>query len=195
MEPFEVYKLYMALKLHFTTDTYDITEYKGAVRAKKETFLKRKDLTSIRKLARDYKRKEIIDLLVANFVTGDKWGGLFDQSCVDNYKKFLTRRKQMLYNLNADLDLILFRMEKDGIESALKDEGHPLIFRMYMAGDIKIESLVIIEKLFPFIDAYADDFVLESICRLINKYKPFVRFDKDDVKQRYSGKIQQCLNQ
>jgi len=195
MEPFEVYKLYMALKLHFTTDTYDITEYKGAVRAKKETFLKRKDLTSIRKLARDYKRKEIIDLLVANFVTGDKWGGLFDQSCVDNYKKFLTRRKQMLYNLNADLDLILFRMEKDGIESVLKDEGHPLIFRMYMAGDIKIESLVIIEKLFPFIDAYANDFVLESICRLINKYKPFVRFDKDDVKQRYSGKIQQCLNQ
>ena len=193
MEPFEVYKLYMALKLHFTTDSYDITEYNGAVRARKETFLKRKDLTSIRKLARDYKRTEVIALLVANFVSGDKWGGIFDQSCVETYKKYLTRHQQLLYNLNVDLDLILFRMEKDGIESALKDEGHPLLFRMYMAGEIKLETLVVIEKLYPFVDEYANDFVLEELCRLVKKYKVFVRFDKEDVKHRYSGKIEQCL--
>lgn len=193
MEPFEVYKLYLALKLHFTTDAYDISEYKGAVRAKKETFLKRKDLTSIRKLARDYDRDEVVNLLVANFVSGDRWGGLFDESCVFNYKNYLTKHKKLLYNLNADLDLILFRMEKDGLESALSDEGHPLIFRMYMAGDISLESIVMIEKLYPFIEQYKNDFVLEDICRLVKKYKPFVKFDKDDIKLRYSGKLQKCL--
>ena len=45
MDPFDVYKLYLALKLHFTTESYDKTKTKGDVRGKKETFLKRKDLT------------------------------------------------------------------------------------------------------------------------------------------------------
>ena len=53
MEPFTVYKLYLALKLHFTTDSYDITKHKGTVRGKKETILERKDITAIRKLAID----------------------------------------------------------------------------------------------------------------------------------------------
>jgi len=68
MDPFDVYKLYLALKLHFTTESYDITKHKGVVRGKRDTFLQRKDLTAIRKLARDFSKKEIIELLVANFV-------------------------------------------------------------------------------------------------------------------------------
>lgn len=195
MEPFTVYKLYLALKLHFTTDSYDITKHKGAVRGKKETFLKRKDLTAIRKLARDYKKKEIIDLLVANFVSGNKWGGIFDEFCIENYKKFLTTRKRMLYNLDTDLDNMLFRMERDNIKSVTNEGEHPLIFKMFMGGDIKLETLVIMEKLYPFIEDYTNDFVLEDICRLVRKYKPFVHIDKDEVKQRFAGKFAQCLNQ
>ena len=37
MEPFEVYKLYLAIKLHFTTKSYDVVKYKGKVRVKQET--------------------------------------------------------------------------------------------------------------------------------------------------------------
>ena len=44
MEPFDVYKIYLSLKLHFTTDSYDITKHKYAAKGRKETFLKRKDL-------------------------------------------------------------------------------------------------------------------------------------------------------
>ena len=59
MDPFEVYKLYLALKLHFTTEKYDITKTRGGVKASEKAFLKRKDIISMRKLARDYKKKEI----------------------------------------------------------------------------------------------------------------------------------------
>ena len=82
MDPFDVYKIYLALKLHFTTESYDITKHKFAAKGKKETFLKRKDLMVLRKLARDFQRQEIIDILVANFVTGDRWGGMFDMVLV-----------------------------------------------------------------------------------------------------------------
>jgi len=194
MDPFDVYKLYLALKLHFTTESYDITKHKGVVRGKRETFLQRKDLTAIRKLARDFSKKEIIDLLVANFVSGNKWGGIFDENCKNNYKDYLTTRKRLLYNLDTDLDNILFRMEKEGAKSAMEGT-HPLIFRMYMGGDIKLETLVIMEKIYPFVEDYKNDFVLSDFCLLVQKYKPFVHIDKDNVKQRFAGKFAQCLNQ
>lgn len=189
MEPFEVYRVYLALKLHFTTKSYDITKTLGAVTGKKETFLKRKDLTSIRKLARDFKRSEIIDILVANFASGDKWGGVFDSECIETYKKWLTNKKRMLYNFNTDLDNILFRMEKDELKSAINEGTHPLIFRMYMGRDISLETLVMLEKLRPFVEKYYDDFVLEEACLLISKYKPFVQFDKDKVNLQYMEKL------
>ena len=86
MEPFDVYKIYLSLKLHFTTDSYDITKHKYAAKGRKETFLKRKDLMVIRKLARDFSREEIINILIANFVSGDKWGGMFDAEAMERYK-------------------------------------------------------------------------------------------------------------
>jgi hypothetical protein len=189
MEPFEVYRLYLALKLHFTTKSYDITKTKGAVRAKKETFLKRKDLTSIRKMARDFKRSEVIDILVANFVSGDKWGGIFDAGLLETHKKWLTSKQRMLYNFSTDLDNILFRMEKDGVKSAIHEGSHPLIFRMIMGRDINLETVVMLEKLRPFVSEYKDDFVLEDTCLLVSKYKPFVRFDKEKINSQHTEKL------
>ena len=189
MEPFEVYKVYLALKLHFTTKSYDITKTKGAVRAKKETFLKRKDLTSIRKMARDFKRSEVIDILVANFVSGDKWGGIFDAGLLETHKKWLTSKQRMLYNFSTDLDNILFRMEKDGVKSAIHEGSHPLIFRMIMGRDINLETVVMLEKLRPFVSEYKDDFVLEDTCLLVSKYKPFVRFDKEKINSQHEEKL------
>ena len=188
MKPFEVYRLYLALKLHFTTPGYDITKTKGAVKANYESFLRRKDLTSIRKLARDYKRSEVIELLVSNFIV-DECANIFDSQFTANYKKWLTTQQRMLYNFNTDLDNILFRMEKDQVKSAMNEGTHPLIFRMYMGRDVNLETLVMLEKLRPFVSKYKDDFVLESVCLLISKYKPFVRFDKDSVNQKHMEKL------
>jgi hypothetical protein len=189
MEPFEVFRVYLALKLHFTTKDYDITKTDGAVRGKKETFLKRKDLTSIRKLARDYKRADIVDILVANFVDGNKWGGVFDTQCIETYKKWLTTKQKMLYNFSTDLDNVLFRMEKDNLKSAITEGTHPLIFRMFMGREINLETLVMLEKLRPFVDKYSNDFVLEEMCLLVSKYKPFVRFDKDYVNDKHTEQL------
>jgi hypothetical protein len=189
MEPFEVFRVYLALKLHFTTKDYDITKTDGAVRGKKETFLKRKDLTSIRKLARDYKRADIVDILVANFVDGNKWGGVFDTQCIETYKKWLTTKQKMLYNFSTDLDNVLFRMEKDNLKSAITEGTHPLIFRMFMGREVNLETLVMLEKLRPFVDKYSNDFVLEEMCLLVSKYKPFVRFDKDYVNDKHTEQL------
>jgi hypothetical protein len=194
MTAFEVYKLYAALRLHFTDPKYDITVTKGRIGNLRASFEKRKDTKYMYDLACTYKRSEIIEILVANFVSGNETANIYTGNFLDNYKNYLTRRKRMLYTLDTDLDNILFRMEKEGSKSAMEGT-HPLIFRMYMGGDIQIETLVIMEKLYPYVEDYANDFVLEHICLLVKKYRPFVRFDKDNVKQRFAGKFAQCLNQ
>jgi hypothetical protein len=194
MNTYDVYKLYAALRLHFTDPNYDISVTKGRMRNLRAAFEKRKDTNYMTQLACEYSRKEIIDILVANFITGEQTANVYTGNFIENYKNYLTRRKRMLYNLDTDLDNILFRMEKEQSKSCLEGT-HPLIFRMYMGGDIKLETLVIMEKLYPYVEDYTNDFVLEHICLLVKKYKLFVRFDKDNVKQRFAGKFAQCLNQ
>ena len=39
---FDVYKVYLGVKLHFTTDSYDYIKYGGKTNAKLDTFKKKK---------------------------------------------------------------------------------------------------------------------------------------------------------
>lgn len=177
MEPFEVYRLYLALKLHFTKKDYNITKTKGAVRASQNAFLKRKDLTAMRKLARDYKRREIIDLLVANFVSGDKWGGVFDANAKETYEMWKSRKHKLDYIFEQDIAKIELEMEKEGIANPFTSEDgyHPLIYRLYFGHLISIETLVVLDKIYNYVTMDSDDIFLEDVSMLIKKYRPFVQ--------------------
>ena len=52
MSPFEAYKLYTAIKNHFTTESYDYFKYNGKVRASEHTFETRKDKYMFYKLSK-----------------------------------------------------------------------------------------------------------------------------------------------
>lgn len=190
IEPFEVYKLYLALKLHFTKKEYDITQTKGAVKVKQETFLKRKDLTAIRKLARDYKRSEIIDFLVSNFVSGEKWGGLFDVEANRIYKDWLSRKAKREYIFEQDVAKIELEMQKNSIDNPFveKNSQHPLTFKLYFANMITIETVVLLDKVFNFVDIDTDDVFIGDVSLIIKKYRPFVKLT-DKMKS-----VAQCLN-
>lgn len=186
MDPFEVYKLYLALKLHFTTEKYDITKTRGAVKASEKAFLKRKDIIAMRKLARDYKKKEVIDLLVANFVSGDRWGGMFDTQSSEIYKEWKARKSRRDYQFEQDLELIKLEMEKQSISDPfVADQGqHALVYRLYLGKKITIETLVLLDKLFDFSYKENDDIFLKDVSMLIRKYRPFVKLTD---KMRYVG--------
>ena len=58
-EGFDAYKVYLALKQHFTSN-YDYFKYNGKVRAGEESFLKRNDRFFFRKLSKKYDKEELI---------------------------------------------------------------------------------------------------------------------------------------
>ena len=191
MDEFSVYKMYIALKLHFTTDNYDVSAQKGKVRASRQAFAKRKDLYSIKKVSKTYSDEEVANFLIANFTSGDRWGGLFDSEASERYQEWKKRTESLTYIFTNDLEILMLELEKENIsiEDAFKitKSQHPYIIKAFLRKTITLETLVILEKIFPFVGYFdkniGDDVMWPDISRLIRKYKPFLRFDKE----KYNG--------
>jgi hypothetical protein len=64
---FETYKYFMAIKLHLTTDRYDVFETNGRVSGSRETFDKRNDRFLFEKLGNKFNTpRELIEYFVSN---------------------------------------------------------------------------------------------------------------------------------
>lgn len=191
MNEYSVYKMYIALKLHFTTDNYDVIKQKGKVRASREAFAKRKDIFSIRKISKNYSDEEVANFLVANFTSGDRWGGLFDAEANERYVEWQKRVQSLSYIFSNDLDAMIEELESENktFEQAFEitKNQHPYIIKAYLRKTITLETLVILEKINPFLDKFdtylKTDIMWPDIARLIRKYKPFLQIDKE----KYNG--------
>lgn len=187
MDEFSVYKMYIALKLHFTTDAYDVIKQKGRVRASRQAFAKRTDLFSIKKISKNYSDEEVANFLVANFVSGDRWGGMFDTEAGQRYTLWKKKIESLSYNFSQDLDNLIQECEDSGIDPktifVVSKGQHPYIIKAFLRKTIGIETLVILERLTGFIkifDAEVNDTIVwPDISRLIKKYKPFLVIDME----------------
>ena len=197
MKPFEVYRYYLALRLHFTTDQYDVIKQKGRVRASEKSFLMRKDLLSIRKVADTYSDKDVVDFLVANFVSGDRWGGIFDSESKDRYLLWKRRIESMSYTFKKDISYLNTQMIKQGKE--FKDcliggkNEHPFILKSFFRNSISIETLVILNKIYDYVPlfdtAYRDDLMWPDLSRVIKKYLPFLNIKKEKYDEIFRATI------
>lgn len=180
MESFDVYRLYMSLKLHFTKENYDITKQRSMVSCKKETFMKRKDILLFRKLAKKMNREELINFFVANFVAGHN--GLFDAGADEIYREWKIRQEKLTYQFTQDLSTIFLEAEKQRKDPLVSYDGqHPIVMKLYLGKKIAIESIIILDKLFDFVyanDTLSEDFVWKDFTHLVKKYRIFIRIDR-----------------
>jgi hypothetical protein len=189
MDAFQVYKYYLALKLHFTTDKYDVIKQKGKVRASRQAFAKRSDLFAINKIAKKYSDEEVANFLIANFVSGDRWGGVFDADARETYLEWKKRIEGLTYTFNRDLDNLELEMEQNNLSVenlfSVSKDSHPYIIKAYLRKSITIETLVILDKILNLIEKYDtevnDTIVYPDISRLVKKYRPFLKFDLEKL--------------
>lgn len=187
MDAFQAYRYYLALKLHFTTDSYDVVKHKGRVKASRDSFMKRRDLYAINKIAKTYNDEEIVNFLVSNFVSGNKWGGVFDAEANQTYISWKKKIESLTYTFKNDMRKILNEYELMSFDSnivfSLQKNQHPYIIRGYMSGEISLETLVILNKLYNFCDkfdnAIEEQYVWPDISRLVRKYNPFLKVDRE----------------
>jgi len=199
MSPFDVYRSYLALKLHFTTDQYDVIKQQGRVKASKQSFYKRKDLFAIKKISETLQDKEVVDFLIANFISGDRWGGVFDIESKKNYLEWKRRIESISYTFTKELSLIADKLDKFNLEfkyAFISSKDHPLILKMYLKKIVSIETLVILNKLNNFTDQMdvdlKDDIMWPDVSRLINKYSPFLNINKEKYDSIVRARIGHC---
>ena len=99
--PFETYQSYLSMKSHFTNRKYDFFRYGGKSRATIASFNKRKDKYWFEKTSRKYSDEQIVDFLLANFVTTDNpknlWIGEIINSGERTYADWTRRQQSVSY--------------------------------------------------------------------------------------------------
>jgi hypothetical protein len=182
MSPFETYKHYLSLKSHFTNPKYDFFKYGAKTRASVTSFNKRTDKYFFEKTSRKYSDKEVVDFLVANFVSTDNpqnlWIGQIINSGERTYAEWMRRQQSLSYLFKEQSTELFSETELNDVFNCTK--GHPPILKRFLSGRLFIENFVIYDKIFHFskdFDKKLLDPVWETVSLKISKYKPFLNID------------------
>ena len=180
--PYETYQTYLSMKSHFTNPKYDFFKYGGKSRATVSSFNKRKDKYWFEKTSRKYSDQEILDFLLSNFITANNpqnlWIGEIINSGERNYSEWMKRQQSLTYLFKEQLEGLLSEKKLDEVFDCSK--GHPLILKKYLGGDLSLETLIILEKIFSFVkkfDKSIKDPVWETVSLKIKKYIPFININ------------------
>ena len=180
--PFETYQTYLSMKSHFTNRKYDFFKYGGKSRATMSSFNKRKDKYWFEKTSRKYSDEEVLDFLLANFVNADTpqnlWIGEIINSGERTYAEWMKRRQSLTYIFREQSEKLLSETDLEKLFSCSK--GHPLVLKRYLGGEISLETLMILEKVFSFakdFDKKLQDPVWETVSLKLRKYSPFLNIN------------------
>ena len=180
--PFETYQTYLSMKSHFTNPKYDFIKYGGKSRATMSAFNKRKDKYWFEKTSRKYSDEEVVNFLLANFVTTDNpqnlWIGEIINSGERTYADWMKRQQSLSYMFKEQSKKLLSEKELEEIFNCSK--GHPPILKKYLGGEISLETFVIFEKIFSFgkkFNRKLKDPVWETVSMKMKKYIPFLNIN------------------
>ena len=186
--PFETYQSYLSMKSHFTNRKYDFFRYGGKSRATMASFNKRKDKYWFEKTSRKYSDGEIVDFLLANFVTTDNpknlWIGEIINSGERTYADWMRRKQSISYLFKEESEKLLEHSKLAELFECGK--GHPIILKRFLGGDISLETFVIYDIIFAFSEKFDEklfDPVWETVSLKIRKYKPFLNINVFNFKK------------
>lgn len=179
MSPFEAYKLYLALKQHFTTSSYDFFKYNGKVRATQTSFETRRDKYMFYKLS---KREDPLHYLVSILSNEPEvWvGEIFEPKYEQMYKDFLKNKESLTYTFRNDIDQLLEDFDKN---FEVPDGQYPYLLQLYTRNKISRETFIIIQDCVRFFSKWnkevTDPVLWPKIALNCKKFWPFMQYDKD----------------
>jgi hypothetical protein len=178
---FQLYIAYLALKNHFTKDSYDFHKYQGKVGASASAFENRKDRYAFQKLSR---HRDAFGVLFANILHHpDVWIGAItsDNAGEQIYSVWKKRQESLSYSFKEELKKI------GNIDDALfvEPNGQPALLKMMITNQLSIETVCLLQaclNFIPYWDAEMEPVVWTDHRRRIVKYLPFLEFDRDKIK-------------
>ena len=190
MDGFKAYRYYLAIKLHFTTDRFNVFQNRGSVRGTREAFNARNDRYIFEKLAsKRQDDKEIIQFFVANFAYGNDQAIYAGQEAEDNYLQWQKRKQSMTKIFVDNLATLITHIELNKLKPTaifqFTENEYPVALKLFVGGKIAIETLNIIDDMTGMLDDWVIHpsvrYIWEDEMRRIKKLTGFVKYDKIKV--------------
>jgi len=189
---FDVFKVYLAIKLHFTTESYDYHKYEGQVNCKLDTFTKRNDRYFFHKLSTRYSKDDILDFFVSNFlIDSNKWiGNLTRNDGKDVYLDWKKRKESFDYYFRNDCVSILndFNARNLSFDNGFHvySGQHPRFLQLVLSKKISYETAVVFNNTIQFSNQW-DRQINEKVVwpvqsQRLKKYKAFVKYNETAIK-------------
>lgn len=189
LSAFAVYCEYMAIKLHFSSKSYDYFKYNASVKADPASFETKKDRFYFEKIKRKYagKKSSITGFFLSNLKSNPKkWiGELTDESSSIVYKEWQAYQESLTYNFKEEISKLESILDgKDPNSLILIEDGqHPKLLELHYSGQISEETLIIMNRILKFFGYWnkniEDSIIWPNTFHILKKYEPFITFDLD----------------
>ena len=196
MDGFKAYRYYLAIKLHFTTDKFDVFQNRGNVKGTREAFNARNDRYIFEKLAQKHSDdKEIIQFFVSNFAYGNDTAIYAGQEAEDNFMQWNKRKQSITKIFVDDLATLLTHIETNRLKHSaifeFTEDEYPVALKMFVGGKIAIETLRIIDDFTGIIEKWNQNlsvrYIWDSEMRRIKKLTGFVKYDKIKIEKIFTA--------
>ena len=200
MDGFKAYRYYLALKLHFTSDKFNVFENRGNVKGSREAFNARNDRYIFEKLARKIGNdRDIIQFFVANFAYGNESAIYAGQEADDNLAEWNRRKQSITKIFIDDLASLLTYVEINKLPtSSIFDfnfNEYPAALKLFLGGKISIETLVIVNELDHIVEHWLDNSTVQHIWSgellRIKKLIGFVKYDKEKLRKIFTHFVEE----
>ena len=195
MNAYEVYRMYVALKLHFTSESYDYFKFNGKVKTTESKFNVRKDRYFFQKLCNKYNGDMVRDYFVSNFVYDvNSWVGSITRDRGERiYSEWKKKQDSISYLIVNEIDYLLDQVENFDSLFECKQNQHPIILKKYLSKKISLETLIVLDDILNFVNRFdrqiSEKLLWPKIKMSMIKYKPFMRCDYKKFKSILKEKV------
>lgn len=186
----------MAIKLHFTRESFNVFKNRGVVKGTREAFYARNDRYMFERLARKYPTdKDLIQFFVANFAYGNESAVYSGEESESFYLEWLKRKQSITKVFTDDLNTVLM----DAYKKKFKEDeiinftcnGYPIILNLYLGKQISIETVSILNSINSMVTQWKDNdavvLLWENEIRIIEKVSGFIKYDSSKLMPIYQS--------
>lgn len=175
---YHVYQTYLALQRHFTSD-YDYFKYNGKINASVNAYNGRSDYFAFEKLSKIIDSKNLVDFFLSHFL--DKPNCWIRDMSKSEYEKYSAFMKNFPKQFKEDVDYLA--MNHKPHELIQVGAGIPLIHELVIKQKISIETLILMDCFFPFLEQHEKEVNVPVLwpqhLKKVKKYRPFLQQNLD----------------
>lgn len=211
---FVVYKMFLAIKSHFTLDTYNYVRYNGKTTGSVAAFLKRKDKFFFEKLGRNVSsEEELRDHIVGNLTHGTTglqidpakvWiGDLTTANARNRGLNYMAKKQALDYFVKKDLTTVAEYVKMKAQSGSKKKNDLPLVLSLYYDGSIMPETVILLDKMtngilfdtWSKLPDLANDPIWEKTKKFLFKYSDMTFLGVELDLRKYRAMYKEAMNE